>query len=79
MTDPVTADNVYLRPLKPESIEAILNSTRSTPCCPPWRTDRAEPGHRVREARHLGTARVRTIGVDTEAIDITENRSASAS
>ncbi|MCB0818847.1 MAG: hypothetical protein KDB77_15145, partial [Flavobacteriales bacterium] len=24
MTDPVTADNVYLRPLKPESIEAIL-------------------------------------------------------
>jgi carbamoyl-phosphate synthase large subunit len=36
MTDPVTADNVYLLPLKPESIERSCKRTRSTPCCPPW-------------------------------------------
>ena len=36
MTDPVVADNIYLKPLEPESIEEILQSTTSMLCCPPW-------------------------------------------
>ena len=36
MTDPVTADHVYLLPLTVKSIEKILSEQKSTPYCPPW-------------------------------------------
>jgi carbamoyl-phosphate synthase large subunit len=48
MTDPVTADHIYLRPLTPESIEPFLQEHQEsaptcptlTPCCPPWAAKR---------------------------------------
>ncbi|HOP43881.1 MAG TPA: carbamoyl-phosphate synthase large subunit, partial [Flavobacteriales bacterium] len=75
MTDPVTADNVYLRPLKPESIEAILEQHQIDAVLPTMGGQTAL--NLAIECEKLGIWEqhgVRMIGVDTEAIDITENR-----
>ncbi|HRH38597.1 MAG TPA: carbamoyl-phosphate synthase large subunit, partial [Flavobacteriales bacterium] len=75
MTDPVTADNVYLLPLKPESIEQILKKHKIDAVLPTMGGQTAL--NLAIECEKLGIWKqygVRMIGVDTEAIDITENR-----
>jgi carbamoyl-phosphate synthase large subunit len=48
MTDPVTADNVYLLPLTTDSIEKILKQAQDRRrAAHHGRPDRAEPRHRV--------------------------------
>ena len=75
MTDPVTADNVYLLPLKPESIEQILQKHKIDAVLPTMGGQTAL--NLAIECEKLGIWKqygVRMIGVDTEAIDVTENR-----
>ncbi len=82
MTDPVTADYIYLRPLTPESIEAILKEHRDNPDLP--NLDAVLPTMGGQTALNLAIEcekmgiwadyNCRMIGVDTAAIEITENR-----
>src|SRR5690606_4695095 len=75
MTDPVVADNVYLKPLKPESIEEILKKHKIDAVLPTMGGQTAL--NLAIECEKLGIWKehgVRMIGVDTAAIDITENR-----
>ncbi|MEO8068025.1 MAG: carbamoyl-phosphate synthase large subunit [Flavobacteriales bacterium] len=75
MTDPVTADNVYLLPLTTESIETILKKHKIDAVLPTMGGQTAL--NLAIECEKLGLWKqygVRMIGVDTEAIDVTENR-----
>ncbi len=82
MTDPVTADYIYLRPLTPESIEGILREHRDNPDLP--NLDAVLPTMGGQTALNLAIEcekmgiwedfNCRMIGVDTAAIEITENR-----
>ncbi|MCB0759049.1 MAG: carbamoyl-phosphate synthase large subunit, partial [Flavobacteriales bacterium] len=75
MTDPVTADNVYLKPLTTQSIEEILQLHKIDAVLPTMGGQTAL--NLAIECEKLGIWKeygVRMIGVDTEAIDITENR-----
>jgi carbamoyl-phosphate synthase large subunit len=82
MTDPVTADYIYLRPLTPESIEGILREHRDNPNLPTL--DAVLPTMGGQTALNLAIEcekmgiweefNCRMIGVDTAAIEITENR-----
>ena len=75
MTDPVTADNVYLKPLTVESIEEILKKHRIDAVLPTMGGQTAL--NLAIECEKLGIWEqygVRMIGVDVKAIDITENR-----
>jgi carbamoyl-phosphate synthase large subunit len=75
MTDPVTADNVYLMPLTTESIEKILTKHKIDAVLPTMGGQTAL--NLAIECEKLGIWEqygVRMIGVDTKAIDITENR-----
>jgi carbamoyl-phosphate synthase large subunit len=75
MTDPVTADHIYLKPLTVESIEEILKERQIDACLPTMGGQTAL--NLAKEAEELGIWKkygVRLIGVDIEAIDRTENR-----
>src|SRR5436190_6986154 len=75
MTDPVTADNIYLKPLTVESIEEILKKHKIDAVLPTMGGQTAL--NLAIECEKLGIWKeygVRMIGVDTKAIDITENR-----
>ncbi|MCB0757246.1 MAG: carbamoyl-phosphate synthase large subunit, partial [Flavobacteriales bacterium] len=75
MTDPVTADNVYLKPLTTQSIEEILQKHRIDAVLPTMGGQTAL--NLAIECEKLGIWKehnVRMIGVDTKAMDITENR-----
>ncbi len=75
MTDPVTADNVYLLPLTTDSIETILKKHKIDAVLPTMGGQTAL--NLAIECEKLGLWKqygVRMIGVDTAAIDITENR-----
>jgi carbamoyl-phosphate synthase large subunit len=75
MTDPVTADNVYLKPLTVESIEEILKKHKIDAVLPTMGGQTAL--NLAIECETLGIWKeygVRMIGVDTAAIDITEDR-----
>ncbi len=82
MTDPVTADFVYLRPLTPESIEQILQEHQEDPRLPPIDAVLPTMGGQTAlnlaiECEKLGLWEqygVRMIGVDTRAIETAENR-----
>ncbi|MCC7505832.1 MAG: carbamoyl-phosphate synthase large subunit [Saprospiraceae bacterium] len=84
MTDPVTADYIYLRPLTPESIELILREHQENPDLP--NIDAVLPTRGGQTALNLAIEcekqgiweqyGVRMIGVDTTAIETTENREA---
>ena len=84
MTDPVTADFVYLRPLTPESIEQILKEHQESPSLPTIDAVLPTMGGQTAldlaiECEKMGIWEqygVRMIGVDTAAIEITENREA---
>ncbi len=84
MTDPVTADYIYLRPLTPESIEQILREHQENLDLPA--IDAVLPTMGGQTALNLAIEcekqgiweqyGVRMIGVDTAAIETTENREA---
>jgi carbamoyl-phosphate synthase large subunit len=82
MTDPVTADYIYLRPLTPESIEQILQEHQEDPNKPTLDAVLPTMGGQTAlnlaiECEKLGIWEkydCRMIGVDTKAIETTENR-----
>ncbi|MBK8920404.1 MAG: carbamoyl-phosphate synthase large subunit [Saprospirales bacterium] len=82
MTDPVTADYIYLRPLTPESIEKILQEHQENLELPKLDAVLPTMGGQTAlnlaiECENLGIWEkygVRMIGVDTAAIERTENR-----
>ncbi len=77
MTDPVTADHIYLLPLTPESIEKILQERDIDAVLPTMGGQTAL--NLAIEVGKLGIwekYNTRLIGVDLNAIEITENREA---
>ncbi len=75
MTDPVTADHVYLLPLNPQSIEQILQEHQIDAVLPTMGGQTAL--NLAIECDEMGLwekYKVRMIGVDIAAIDTTENR-----
>jgi carbamoyl-phosphate synthase large subunit len=77
MTDPVTADNVYLLPLEPESILQILEKHKIDAVLPTMGGQTAL--NLAIECENQGIWQehgVKIIGVDIQAIEITENREA---
>ena len=77
MTDPVTADHIYLMPLTVESIEHILQERKIDAVLPTMGGQTAL--NLAIEVDKLGIWKkfnVRLIGVDIDAIELTENREA---
>jgi len=75
MTDPVTADHVYLMPLTVDSLEHILNKHSIDAVLPTMGGQTAL--NLCKEADELGLwsqNNIRLIGVDIDAIERTENR-----
>ena len=75
MTDPATADNVYLLPLTPDSIEKILSEVQIDAVLPTMGGQTAL--NLCKEVDELGIWEkydVKIIGVDIAAIEKTENR-----
>lgn len=75
MTDPVTADNIYLLPLNAVSIEQILQEHQIDAVLPTMGGQTAL--NLAIECEEIGLwekYNVRMIGVDTKAIETTENR-----
>jgi carbamoyl-phosphate synthase large subunit len=76
MTDPVTADNIYLEPLEPESIEKILREHDDIDAVLPTMGGQTALNLAI-ECQNMGLwedYNVRLIGVDIDAINITEDR-----
>ncbi|MFT4778636.1 MAG: carbamoyl-phosphate synthase large subunit [Flavobacteriales bacterium] len=77
MTDPVVADNVYLLPLEPESIEKILSKHNIDAVLPTMGGQTAlNLAIKCDEIGLWEEYGVKMIGVDIAAIDVTENREA---
>ncbi|MGB6035031.1 MAG: carbamoyl-phosphate synthase large subunit [Cryomorphaceae bacterium] len=77
MTDSVVADNVYLKPLEPESIEEILKKHNIDAVLPTMGGQTAlNLAIKCDELGLWETYGVKMIGVDINAIDVTENREA---
>ncbi len=75
MTDPVTADHVYLKPLEPESIVEILQKHHIDAVLPTMGGQTAlNLAMRCDEMGIWKEHNVRLIGVDIHAIEVTENR-----
>ncbi len=77
MTDPVIADHIYLWPLTPESLEKILQERQIDAVLPTMGGQTAL--NLAIEADKMGIWKrynVRMIGVDVDAIELTENREA---
>ena len=75
MTDPMTADRVYLRELTPKSIKAICEEERPDAVLPTMGGQTAL--NLARTLHHEGfwkKMNIEIIGVDIDAIDITEDR-----
>jgi carbamoyl-phosphate synthase large subunit len=77
MTDSVVADNVYLKPLEPESIEEILKKHNIDAVLPTMGGQTAlNLAIKCDELGLWESYGVKMIGVDINAIDVTENREA---
>ena len=76
MTDPVMADNVYLEPLEPESIEKILIKHPYIDAVLPTMGGQTGLNLCIKcdEYGIWEKHKVKMIGVDIDAIEITENR-----
>ncbi|RMF03065.1 MAG: carbamoyl-phosphate synthase large subunit, partial [Bacteroidetes bacterium] len=77
MTDPMTADHVYLLPLTPESVEHVLQEQDIDAVLPTMGGQTAL--NLAIECGEIGLwekYNVRLIGVDLEAIELAENREA---
>src|SRR5690606_35734120 len=78
MTDKVVADNIYLEPLEPESIEKILKKHTNIDAVLPTMGGQTALNLCI-QCDEMGLweeNNVRIIGVDIDAIEITENRQA---
>lgn len=78
MTDKVVADHVYLKPLTPESIDEVLSEQGDVDAVLPTMGGQTALNLSI-ECDKLGIwekHNVRMIGVDIDAIEITENRDA---
>ena len=76
MTDPVVADNVYLKPLTADSVREILEENPQIDCVLPTMGGQTALNLCI-ECEKDGLwdeFEIRTIGVDLEAVEITENR-----
>jgi carbamoyl-phosphate synthase large subunit len=76
MTDPVTADHIYLLPLNVESLREILEKDRSIDCVLPTMGGQTAL-NLAKEAEEVGLWAefgIRMIGVDMDAVELTENR-----
>jgi carbamoyl-phosphate synthase large subunit len=76
MTDPVTADRIYLKPLNPQSIREILEADPSIDSVLPTMGGQTAL-NLCKETEELGIWEqygVRQIGVDMAAVELTENR-----
>ncbi len=76
MTDPVTADHIYLKPLNPQSIREILEADPSIDCVLPTMGGQTAL-NLCKESEELGIWQefgIRQIGVDMAAVELTENR-----
>jgi carbamoyl-phosphate synthase large subunit len=77
MTDKVTADNIYLKPLTTQSIEYILERHKIDAVLPTMGGQTAlNLGIKCEELGIWEKYNVKMIGVDINAIEITENREA---
>ena len=77
MTDPVVADHIYLEPLEPESIVKILEKHNIDAVLPTMGGQTAlNLAIKCEEMGVWEEYDVRMIGVNTDAIEITENREA---
>ena len=75
MTDKVVADNIYLEPLEPESIEKILQNHKIDAVLPTMGGQTAlNLAIKCDELGMWEKHGVRMIGVDIQAIDVTEDR-----
>jgi len=75
MTDPVTADNVYLLPLEPKSIIRILEEHKIDCVLPTMGGQTAlNLAIKCKEMGIWSKYGVRMIGVDVDAIEVTEDR-----
>lgn len=76
MTDPVIADNIYLEPLEPESIEKILESHPDIDTVLPTMGGQTALNLAIKcdEIGLWEKYNVKMIGVDIDAINITEDR-----
>ena len=75
MTDPVVADNIYLLPLEPESIEEVLQKHDIDAVLPTMGGQTAlNLAITCEEMGIWEQYGVKMIGVNIDAIDITENR-----
>lgn len=75
MTDPITADHIYLKPLTPESIEEILQERQIDAVLPTMGGQTAlNLTIEVGEMGIWDKYGVRLIGVDLDAIKLTEDR-----
>ena len=78
MTDPVMADNIYLEPLNPDSIQKILDNHKDIDAVLPTMGGQTALNLAIK-CDELGiweANNVKMIGVDINAIEITENREA---
>ena len=76
MTDPVTADHIYLLPLTVESLREILEGDSSIDCVLPTMGGQTAL-NLAKEAEEMGLWEefgIRMIGVDMDAVELTENR-----
>ncbi len=77
MTDKVVADNIYLKPLEPESVREILQKHKIDAVLPTMGGQTAlNLAIRCDEIGLWKEFDVKMIGVDIHAIDVTENREA---
>jgi carbamoyl-phosphate synthase large subunit len=75
MTDPVTADKIYLRPLTPESIKQIVEEEKPDAVLPTMGGQTAlNLANKLHEQGYWEKMGVDVIGVDIDAINITEDR-----